>query len=212
VDTSALSYRPSDLDTGRLPFLTGVGIANYTSDPVFRASLPAPGDRAAAVGRWAQVSTNPRLTWDDLAWLRRRTTLPILVKGILHPADARRAVELGMDGVVVSNHGGRQLDGAVAALDALPAVRAAVGPSVPVLMDSGIRTGADVVKALALGADAVLCGRPYLYGLALGGQPGVEHVIECLLADVDLTLALAGRRTVAEIGSDLVFPAGMVEA
>src|SRR5262249_42196055 len=150
VDTSALSYRPSDLDTGRLPFLTGVGIANYTSDPVFQASLPAPGDRAAAVTRWAQVSTNPKLTWDDLAWLRQRTKLPIPVKGVLHPDDARRAVELRMDGVIVSNHGGRQLDGAVAALDTLPGIRAAVGPELPVLMDSGIRTGSDVVKALAL--------------------------------------------------------------
>ena len=135
---------------------------------------------------------NLGLTWDDLRWLRDRTDLPLLVKGVLRADDAERARECGVDGVVVSNHGGRQVDGAVAALDALVEVRAALGPDAVVLMDSGIRTGADVLKALALGADAVLLGRPYAYGLAVGGQAGVETVIRHLMAETDLTLALAG--------------------
>ncbi|HWM02388.1 MAG TPA: alpha/beta fold hydrolase [Actinophytocola sp.] len=208
VDNPAFGYRPADLDNGYLPFLHGAGLANFTSDPAFRAALAPDADAAAVVAHWAGMAANPGLTWDDLPWLRSRTELPILVKGILHPGDARAALAGGADGVVVSNHGGRQLDGSAAALDALPAVRAAVGPDVPVLMDSGIRTGTDVVKALALGADAVLYGRPYQYGLALDGRRGVRHVLRCLLAELDLALTLAGCSSVAELTTDLVVPAG----
>ncbi|WP_414719937.1 alpha-hydroxy-acid oxidizing protein [Umezawaea sp.] len=207
VDAPTFGYRPTDLDNGHLPFLHGHGIANFTSDPAFRAGLPADHDGAAVVGHWARVFANPALDWDDLPWLRTVTSLPILLKGVLHPEDARRALDLGaVDGLVVSNHGGRQLDGTVAALDALPAVRAAVGDDVPVLVDSGVRTGSDVLKALALGADAVLYGRPYLYGLALDGQAGVAHVLRCLLADLDLALALAGCPSTADVTADLLAP------
>jgi isopentenyl diphosphate isomerase/L-lactate dehydrogenase-like FMN-dependent dehydrogenase/surfactin synthase thioesterase subunit len=212
VDTGNLGFRPAELDTAYSPFLRGVGIANFTADPAFRAGLPEDPDGMAIVGRWAQISTDPTLTWEDLAWLRGRTTLPILVKGILHPDDARRALDWGAEGVVVSNHGARQLDGGVAALDALPAVRAALGPDVPVLMDSGVRTGSDVLKALALGADAVLYGRPYVYGLGLDGRRGVEHVLRCLLADVDLALALTGCADASDVGAELIVPAGPMSA
>jgi isopentenyl diphosphate isomerase/L-lactate dehydrogenase-like FMN-dependent dehydrogenase/surfactin synthase thioesterase subunit len=207
ADAPTFGYRPTDLDNGYLPFLQGDGIANFTSDPAFQAGLPDGHDDAAVLQHWARVFANPRLNWDDLPRLRTFTSLPILLKGVLHPGDARRALDLGaVDGVIVSNHGGRQLDGSVAALDALPAVRAAVGPDVPVLVDSGIRTGSDVVKALALGADAVLYGRPYLYGLALDGRSGVAHVLRCLLADIDLAMALAGCPTIADITPDLLAP------
>ncbi|GAA0458791.1 hypothetical protein Aca07nite_65310 [Actinoplanes capillaceus] len=205
VDAPTFGYRPSDLDRGYLPFLHGAGIANFTADPVFRAALPPGHDTRAVLQHWAEVFANPGLNWDDLPWLRTVTSLPILLKGILHPADARRALDQGaVDGLIVSNHGGRQLDGSVAALDVLPAVRAAVGDAVPILTDSGIRTGSDVVKALALGADAVLLGRPYLYGLALDGRAGVAHVLRCLLADLDLALALTGCTRIADVTTDLL--------
>ena len=207
VDAPTFGYRPADLDHGYLPFLHGAGIANFTSDPVFRAGLPDGHQDRDLIEHWAGVFANPGLSWGDLPWLRTVTSLPILLKGILHPDDARRAVDLGVaDGVIVSNHGGRQLDGVVPALDALPAVRAAVGEHVPVLLDSGIRTGSDVVKALALGADAVLLGRPYLYGLALDGRQGVAHVLRCLLADIDLALALVGSTGCARVTPELVAP------
>ncbi|MFJ6435992.1 alpha-hydroxy-acid oxidizing protein [Streptomyces sp. NPDC091416] len=208
VDNPAFGYRPADLDHGYLPFVQGAGLANFTADPVFRAALPENSGPADVVRHWAAISANPGLTWDRLPWLRRLTRLPILVKGILHPDDARLALDRGADGIVVSNHGGRQLDGSVAALDALPAVRAAVGDRVPVLMDSGVRTGSDVVKALALGADAVLYGRPYQYGLALDGERGVHHVLRCLLAELDLALTLSGCGAVRDIAADLLTPAG----
>ena len=151
----------------------------------------------AAIGHYLGIYVNPSLTWDDLAWLRAQTELPILLKGILHPDDAREAVARGVDGVVVSNHGGRQVDGAIAALDALPPVAEAIGGEIAVLFDSGVRSGADVFKALALGADAILYGRPYLWGLALEGQAGVETVLKMLLAELDLTMALSGQTSVA---------------
>ncbi|UXY24898.1 alpha-hydroxy-acid oxidizing protein (plasmid) [Streptomyces cynarae] len=210
IDAPTFGYRPADLDHGYLPFLNGAGIANFTSDPAFRAGLPVGADSRSVAAHWAQVFANPVLNWDHLPWLRELTSLPILLKGILHPDDARRALDLGADGVVVSNHGGRQLDGAVAALDALPAVRAAVGRSVPVLFDSGVRTGSDLVKALALGADVVLYGRPFLYGLGLGGRDGVAHVLRCLLAEVDLTLALTGCASVGDLTREVLALPGVL--
>ncbi|MEW1614263.1 MULTISPECIES: alpha-hydroxy-acid oxidizing protein [unclassified Streptomyces] len=208
VDNPAFGYRPADLDHGYLPFVQGAGLANFASDPVFRASLPKNAGPGDVVRHWAAISANPGLTWDRLPRLRELTRLPILVKGVLHPDDARLALDRGADGIVVSNHGGRQLDGSIAALDALPAVRAAVGNHVPVLMDSGVRTGSDVVKALALGADAVLYGRPYQYGLALDGERGVHHVLRCLLAELDLALTLIGCDAVRAVDRDLLTPAG----
>jgi isopentenyl diphosphate isomerase/L-lactate dehydrogenase-like FMN-dependent dehydrogenase len=204
LDTYLLGWRERDLQAAWLPFLHGEGIANYLSDPVFRAALPAPPERepTAAVRYFFEVVTNAALTWKDLAFLRKHTRLAILLKGILHPDDARQALDQGVDGVIVSNHGGRQVDGAVAALDALPAVVAAVGGRVPVLFDSGIRRGADVFKALALGARAVLLGRPYCYGLAVGGEAGVREVLQNLLADVELTLGLAGCAMFSEVSRD----------
>lgn len=171
-----------------------------------RANLRSPIPRAA-VEAFLDIYSNPGLTWDTLATIRSRTRLPVLVKGILHPDDARRAVEIGMDGVIVSNHGGRQVDGAVASLDALPGIRAAVGPGYPVLLDSGVRTGSDVVKAMALGATAVTLGRPYIYGLALAGADGVRDVIDNVVAELDLTLGLSGVGSVRNLPADLLVPA-----
>jgi L-lactate dehydrogenase (cytochrome) len=148
--------------------------------------------------------SNLGLTWDDLDWMREQTSLPLLVKGVLRGDDALLAREHGVGGIIVSNHGGRQVDGAVAALDALVEVREAVGPEFPLLVDGGIRRGADVVKALALGADAVLLGRLYAYGLAVGGAAGVEAVIRQLLAEVDLTLALCGGSSIRELDAGLI--------
>lgn len=231
LDTTMLGWRPRDLNLGYLPFLRGKGIAQYTSDPVFRASLATPmpeagaaprpkltlrtllalaemaraGASRAAVQRFVATYSRPSLTWKDLAWLRKRTKLPLLLKGILAGADARRGVESGVNGVIVSNHGGRQVDGAVGALDALPDVCEAIDGRIPVLFDSGIRTGADVFKALALGARAVLLGRPYVYGLGVAGEAGVREVVRNLVAEFDLTMGLAGCRSVAEITRDLLF-------
>jgi isopentenyl diphosphate isomerase/L-lactate dehydrogenase-like FMN-dependent dehydrogenase len=206
LDNQLLAWRPRDLRTAYLPFLQGIGIAQYLSDPVFRSQLAAPpeDDLPAAVGHWLALAMNPALGWDDLAFLRSHTELPILLKGILHPHDARRAVDAGMDGVIVSNHGGRQLDGAIGALDALPPVVAAVPDGFPVLFDSGIRTGSDVLKALALGARAVLLGRPYVWGLGAAGEDGVRTVLRCLLAELDLALGLSGHRSVTELSPELL--------
>lgn len=200
LDTKLLAWRERDIGYAYLPFLRGDGLANFFTDPAFRASLEKPPeqDPAGAIRRFAAVFSDPSLTWKDLAFLREHTRLPILVKGVLHPDDARRALDHGVDGLVVSNHGGRQVDGALAALDALPDVVDVVQDRVPVLFDSGIRRGADVLKALALGARAVLLGRPYVYGLALGGEVGVRDVVLNLLADLDLTLALCGYTSAAE--------------
>jgi lactate 2-monooxygenase len=235
LDTTLFGWRCRDLDLAYLPFALGKGIAQYTSDPVFHASLqPAKVERdgpptlkgvrslfqatksypggfvgnlrsglpIAAVREFLATYSRPSLTWADLAWLRDQTKLPIVLKGILHPEDARLAVEHGADGVVVSTHGGRQVDGAVGSLDALPGVVEAVGGRLPVLFDSGIRGGADAFKALALGATAVLVGRPYVYGLALGGEQGVREVLANLAAELDLTMGLSGHRSLAELGPE----------
>jgi len=194
VDTYIPGWKPRDLQQAWLPFLEGVGNANYLQDPVFRAALERTPeeDMGAAIGHYLSVYVNPSLTWDELEWLRETTSLPIVLKGILHSDDAREAVARGIDGIVVSNHGGRQVDGAIASLDALPAIADAAGDELAILLDSGIRSGSDIIKALALGADAVLLGRPYLWGLALGGEDGVATVLRMLLAELDLTMALSG--------------------
>lgn len=236
LDTTMLGWRPRDLDLGHLPFARGIGIAQYTSDPVFRGlveqTLAAPSAGApprvtpqavrtlleitrnapgrfrdnlrspvprAAVETFLRVYSRPRLSWEDLATLRSRTRLPILLKGVLHPDDARRAADAGVDGVVVSNHGGRQIDHAVASLDALPGVVDAVGDALPVLLDSGVRTGADVATAVRLGARAVLLGRPFVHGLALDGARGVAQVLQNVVAELDLVCGLAGATTPAGI-------------
>jgi lactate 2-monooxygenase len=206
VDTLSLGWRDRVLRRAYLPFLGGEGCAQFFSDPVFRSRLEQPPeeDTLAAAARMLGMFPNLELGWDDLAWLRERTQLPLLVKGILTGEDAVRARGCGVDGIVVSNHGGRQVDGAVAALDALEEVREAVGPETTVLMDSGIRRGADVLKALALGADAVLLGRPYAYGLAVGGQEGVEAVIRHLMAETDITLALAGGSRASDLDASWI--------
>jgi isopentenyl diphosphate isomerase/L-lactate dehydrogenase-like FMN-dependent dehydrogenase len=210
LDTWALAWRPRDLRLAYLPMLRGLGIANYLTDPAFRAGLArAPeDDPKGAILHWAATFGNPALSWADIAWLRGQTTLPILVNGVCHPDDARAAVDAGVAGLVVSNHGGRQVDGARPALDCLPDVAAvADAAGVAVLFDSGIRSGSDVVKAVALGARAVLLGRPYVYGLAVGGAEGVVHVLRSLLGELDLTLALAGH---ADLGS--LSPENLVRA
>ena len=202
VDTFLPGWKPRDLQRAWQPFLEGVGTANYMADPVFRSLLERSPDEdpLAAAGQFVYQFSNPSLTWQDLALLRDATSLPIVLKGILHPDDARAAREHGIDGVVVSNHGGRQVDGAIASMDALPAIVEAVGEELTILLDSGVRSGADIFKALALGADAVLIGRPYLWGLAAGGEDGVIAVLRALLAELDLTIGLSGYRGPGELG------------
>jgi lactate 2-monooxygenase len=202
LDTWNLGWRPRDLQYATFPQLRGGCLANYTSDPVFRSRLAASPeeDPGAATMQWALTFGNPTLSWDDLAWLRGLTTLPLLLKGICHPDDVRRARDGGVDGIYCSNHGGRQAASAPA-LDFLPAVVDAA-EDMPVLFDSGVRSGADVVKALALGASAVGIGRPYGYGAVLGGTAGIEFVLSCLLAETDLTMGLNGYANIADLTRD----------
>lgn len=215
LDTTMLGWRVQDLELMHLPFIKGQGIAQYTSDPVFQhivqhmdlgnQSIKIPGIDAETlknVQAFIGVYSRPSITWDDLAFLRSVTNLPILLKGILHPDDGALAIKYGVDGIIVSNHGGRQVDGAIAAIDALPKVVDAVrksGSDIPILMDSGIRTGAHIFKALALGASAVGIGRPHAYGLALAGEKGVEEVLSNLMAEFEFTMALAGCKNLSEI-------------
>ncbi|MFF1877640.1 alpha-hydroxy-acid oxidizing protein [Leifsonia sp. NPDC058230] len=243
LDTHVLGWRPRDLDLGYLPFSRGRGIAQYTSDPVFRrlvherlaagyrrgrtpvtpatiASLVSivrhhPGtmlgnlrssEPLAAIETFLDVFANPALTWDNLDFLRERTRLPIVLKGILHPDDADRAIDAGADAVQVSTHGGRQLDAEIGSLDALPAIVDRVAGRVPVLFDSGVRSGADAVIALALGASAVAIGRPYVYALAVAGEAGVRELLRNTVAELDITLGLAGARSVADLGMDVLAP------
>jgi lactate 2-monooxygenase len=206
LDTLILGWRPRDLRNAYLPFREGEGIAQFTSDPVFRELLPVTPEEDPLVAAATMLSMFPNLAlrWGDLAYLRELTSLPVLVKGVLTAEDAVRALTAGVDGIVVSNHGGRQVDGAVAALDALIEVRAAVGPEATVLVDGGVRGGADVVKAMALGANAVLVGRPYVYALAVGGEPGVSALIEHLAAETDVTLALLGAGSIADVDASWI--------
>jgi lactate 2-monooxygenase len=201
LDTLTLGWRDRDLRNGYLPFLRGEGLAQFFSDPLFLERLESAPEEDLQTASLMALAAFPNLalTWRDLAWLRERTELPVLVKGVLTAEDARLALDHGVDGIVVSNHGGRQVDGAVAALDALVEVRDAVGPDATLLMDGGVRRGSDVLKAMAVGADAVLLGRLFAYGLAVGGADGVEAVIRQLAAELDLTLALAGHRSVREL-------------
>jgi isopentenyl diphosphate isomerase/L-lactate dehydrogenase-like FMN-dependent dehydrogenase len=206
LDTAMLGWREADLRTGYLPFIQAQGCANYFSDPTFRALLPKPPeeDPRSAVLLMLSLFTNPRFTWDDVEWLKQTTKLPLLLKGILTGDDAKTAIDRGVDGIIVSNHGGRQVDGAIATLDALPEVCDAVKDRVPVLLDSGVRRGPDVLKAIALGATAVLIGRPFAYALASDGEAGVRHVIRTLMADVDITLALSGRTSVEDLDDSFI--------
>lgn len=195
LDTWIPGWRPRDLASGNFPQLRGHCLANYFTDPVFRSRLAQPPEenQGGAILHWAGTFGNP-LTWDDLPWLRSLTKLPLILKGLCHPDDVRRARDAGVDGVYCSNHGGRQANGGLPALDALPGVVEAAD-GLPVLFDSGVRSGADVIKALALGATAVAIGRPYAYGLALGGAAGVAHVLRSLLAEADLIMAVDGYPT-----------------
>lgn len=200
LDTWVPGWRPRDLSTSNFPQLRGHCLANYFSDPVFRGMLaktPEEDPQTAVLTFTAQFGS--LLTWDDLPWLRSLTDLPLVLKGICHPDDARRAKDAGVDGIYCSNHGGRQANGGIPAIEHLPGVVAAAD-GLPVLFDSGIRSGSDVVKALALGATAVGIGRPYAYGLALGGADGVVHVLRTLLAEADLLMAVDGYRTIADLG------------
>jgi lactate 2-monooxygenase len=195
LDTWVTGWRPRDLNTANFPQLRGAVLMNYFSDPVFRASLPKPPeqDPAGAIRAWAAVFGKV-LTWDDMPWLRSITKLPLVLKGICHPDDARRAIDKGADAIYCSNHGGRQANGGIAAIDMLPGVVEAAG-STPVLFDSGIRSGTDVIKAIALGAAAVGVGRPYAYGMALAGAEGAASVLRAILAEADLLMAVNGYPT-----------------
>jgi lactate 2-monooxygenase len=211
LDTTILGWRPRDLDLAHLPFLHGRGIAQYTSDPAFRAMLPQPPEDnpLSAAVQFTQVFSDPSLDWGRIAKIRSWTQLPVMLKGILRADDAAKAMAEGYAGILVSNHGGRQVDGAQGALAALPGVVAAVAGRAPIWFDSGVRCGADAFKALALGASAVGIGRPYVYGLALGGAPGVRAVMGNLLAELDLTMALSGCASVGELGRENLTPASI---
>lgn len=199
LDTWVTGWRPRDLNVANFPQLRGAVLQNYFSDPVFRAMLEKSPeeDPRAAILAWAGVFGKV-LTWDDLPWLRSLTKLPIVLKGICHPDDARRAKDGGADAIYCSNHGGRQANGGIAAIDCLPAVVEAAGDT-PVLFDSGVRSGTDAVKAIALGARMVGVGRPYTYGLALDGAEGAAHVLRCILAEADLLMAVNGYPTIADV-------------
>lgn len=204
LDTWTLGWRPRDLQHATFPQLRGYCLENYFSDPVFRSRLATSPqeDRDAATFAWALMFGNPGLSWDDLPWLRDLTDLPLILKGICHPDDVRRARDGGVDGIYCSTHGGRQVASAPA-LRFLPGVVAAA-EGMPVIFDSGVRTGVDVVKALALGATAVAVGRPYGWGVAVGGAAGAEHVLRCLLAEADLTMGLNGYRAICDLTPDVL--------
>ena len=202
VDTPILGWRDQDKQNKYFPLLKGAGLGNYLNDPVFlqKANLQ---EKEASMQAIAEVSArlfNPGLTWENIKWLREQTDLPIVIKGIVHPEDAKLAVEFGVDGIVVSNHGGRQLDGSVSSIDALSDVCNVVKGRIQILFDGGIRRGVDIIKALALGADAVLIGRLYAYGLT-SGQAGVEEVMKQLIGELETALALTGEKSLSNITS-----------
>ncbi|MEV6140705.1 alpha-hydroxy-acid oxidizing protein [Nocardia sp. NPDC051990] len=201
LDTWIPGWRPQDLSTGNFPQLRGHVLKNYTSDPVFQQMVGSDDPRSIVL-HWVQTFGNP-LTWDDLEWLRSLTELPIILKGISHPDDARRAIDAGVDGIFCSNHGGRQANGGLSALETLPEVVEAVADRVPVLFDSGVRSGTDVIKALGLGATMVGIGRPYVYGLALGGVSGLVHVLRMILAEADLLMAVNGYPDIAAVRANI---------
>ncbi|MFD1067983.1 lactate 2-monooxygenase [Oceanobacillus locisalsi] len=206
LDTPMMAWREHDLKNVYLPFLAGEGVGNYFTDPAFLAKLDQSPqeDPQSAIMHWTKIFGNTGLTWESIDFLREHTSLPIILKGILHPEDAKLAVEKGVDGIIVSNHGGRQVDGAIGALDVLPDIVAAVGDKTEILMDSGIRRGSDIMKAMALGAKAVLVGRPLMYGLAAAGQKGVKEVMQNMLADLDITMGLAGQSSVSNLEASLL--------
>lgn len=207
LDTWVTGWRPRDLAASNFPQLRGHVLENYFCDPVFRSLLQAPpeDDLQSAILTWASVFGEV-LTWDHLSWLREATNLPIVLKGICHEDDARKANDMGVDGIYCSNHGGRQANGGIAAIDMLPGVVKGAGDT-PVLFDSGVRSGTDIIKAIALGATAVGVGRPYAYGLALGGADGAAHVLKCMLAEADLLMAVNGYpslKSVRDEGAQMV--------
>lgn len=206
VDTPMLGVRKTDSLNNYSPLSEGHGCGNYLTDPAFCALLEKSPDedKTAALQKQNDIIDQPSLNWEDLKKIRTYTTLPILLKGILHPADAQLALDYGVDGIIVSNHGGRQLDHCIASLDALPDIQKVIQGRIPVLLDSGIRNGTDIIKALALGANAVLLGRPYIYGLATGGQAGTEQVITDLLHELDVSMALTGMRSIEEIDDSIL--------
>ena len=207
LDTWVTGWRPRDLNVANFPQLRGAVLQNYFTDPVFRTLLAKPPeeDMATAIGIWG-ANFGKVLTWDDLPWLKSLSKMPLVLKGICHPDDARRAIDAGADAIYVSNHGGRQANGGIAAIDMLPGVVEAVDGRVPVLFDSGVRSGTDVVKAIALGATAVGVGRPYTYGLALDGAEGAAHVLRCILAEADLLMAVNGYPTLADVRTASIVP------
>jgi lactate 2-monooxygenase len=199
LDTWVTGWRPRDLNASNFPQLRGRVLQNYFTDPVFRSLLAKPPeeDPRAAIFTWA-ATFGQVLTWDDMAWFKSVTKLPIVLKGICHPEDARRAVDTVADAIYCSNHGGRQANGGIATIDLLEDVVKAAG-DVPVLFDSGVRSGTDAVKALALGARAVGVGRPYTYGLALGGDRGAAFVLKSILAEADLLMAVNGYPSLEQV-------------
>ena len=240
LDTHMLGWRPRDLDLAYLPFIRGMGLAQYTSDPVFRELVRArvsrpegtnprvtaaairtlvamtrrypggfgsnlrSGEPRAAVETFLDVFSRSSLEWQHIEFVRKHTSLPIILKGIQHPDDSEHAIKIGVDGIIVSNHGGRQVDGAIGSADALAQIADRVAGRVPVLFDSGVRSGSDVFKALALGATAVLVGRPYVYGLAIAGEAGVREVLRNLIAEFDLALGLSGHSSVGQLSRDVL--------
>ncbi|MGH7482496.1 MAG: alpha-hydroxy acid oxidase, partial [Longimicrobiales bacterium] len=203
VDVPVQGNREHDA-RNRFALPDGLEIANFTA----HRQRDLPRVDASGLGAFIATEFDPSLDWSALAWIRSISPLPVIVKGVLTGEDARLAIEHGADAVIVSNHGGRQLDGALASLDALADVAAAVGDDMPLLMDGGVRRGTDVLKAVALGARAVLVGRPLLWALALAGEAGVTHALGLLRAEIERDLALLGRPRVAEIGRDAVVKAG----
>ncbi|SDZ63439.1 FMN-dependent dehydrogenase, includes L-lactate dehydrogenase and type II isopentenyl diphosphate isomerase [Evansella caseinilytica] len=209
VDTALLGWREKDLQNRYFPMQTGAGTANFVTDPVFQQKYNPSGllTQEELTAEIKKILLNQSLTWEKIAWLRQQTSLPILLKGIIHTEDGKKAVAYGADGIIVSNHGGRQLDGVRSSLNALPFISKEIQGEIPILFDSGIRRGPDILKAIALGADAVIIGRPYVYGLTLG-QAGVTAVLTNLLHDLETSLALTGTASLSDIDGSLIARTG----